>query len=265
MAYCLPDEGRVARECRLYRIPMRPVTAAVTGRGDGDLVLKKALKTMGCRVEREWRKGIAAFSVGDERGFHLTAQDETGAHVSADQLLTLVALIEMENGCRQVVVPQEASAAIEVVAAGYGGKVVRQNQPVDGDGALPWFESGIWGGARICARMGMFGERLERLIRKTPRFSTWEREISLSSDQGQVLDRLGEDQGLQGGMLRIHTGGSWISVAPVPKKRALQVIGEGADMELAAELCDFYAGKAAEIDRLLARQTGQDNQHPPKK
>ena len=33
---------------------------------------------------------------------------------------------------------------------------------------------------------------------------------------------------------------------------------EGPDLELAAELCDFYANRAAEVDRAISEQCAQD-------
>ena len=36
------------------------------------------------------------------------------------------------------------------------------------------------------------------------------------------------------------------------------VIAEGPDLELAAELCDFYASRAAELDRTISEQCAQE-------
>jgi mannose-1-phosphate guanylyltransferase/phosphomannomutase len=35
------------------------------------------------------------------------------------------------------------------------------------------------------------------------------------------------------------------------------VVGEGPDLEIAAELCDFYAGRAAQLDRAISEQCAQ--------
>ena len=56
------------------------------------------------------------------------------------------------------------------------------------------------------------------------------------------------------------TGGSSrpVYLTPIARRSALRVIAEGPDLELAAELCDFYAGRAAEVDRSISEHCVQE-------
>ena len=66
----------------------------------------------------------------------------------------------------------------------------------------------------------------------------------------------------QGEGLRMRTGSGWVYLAPLARRSALRVVAEGPDLELAAELCDFYAGRAAQLDREVS---GQDDQEKKQK
>jgi len=247
-----------ARRAGLNRPMLRRLTAAVEGDDPANRGLREVLLALGCRVEEVWRPGIPAFYAA-EGGFLLSARDERGALLDSGQMLALVTLIEMENGSGKVAVPEGATAAVELVAAGYNGTVLRLDR--DGEPArelyacLPWLWSAPSAAARICARMGVSGQRLESLVGKTPRFHGWKREVSLTADRDEVLRAMsGEQRELhRGSGLRLRSGGGWVYVAPVSRRTALRIMAESADLETAAELCDFYARRAAELDRELGK------------
>ena len=250
-AYALDAAGRAA----LYRTPLRPLTVAVSGGKPEDRAIAAALETMGCTVVRTWKRGIPSFS-GSHGGFQLTAQDESGAILSPQQLLTLTALVEMENGGGRLAVPAGASAAVDLVAAGFGSTVLRLGR----DGlqaeelyhALPWLRDAAFAAARLCARLGATGEKLEELAAKAPQFASWKREVPVAADRGEIMRALSGEGGQrpQGGEgLRIRSGSGWVYLVPLSRRAALKVVAEGPDLELAAELCDFYANKVARLDR----------------
>ena len=56
----------------------------------------------------------------------------------------------------------------------------------------------------------------------------------------------------------MRTGSGWVYLTPIARRSALRVIAEGPDLELAAELCDFYAGRAAEVDRSISEHCVQE-------
>ena len=254
---------RVVEAASLRRPALRRVAAAVGDATPEDRALRLALSALGCKLERVWRPGIPAFQAG-RGGFSLTAQDERGSVADPGQLLALLTLIEMENGCGRVAVPPSASAAVELVAAGYGGSVLRLDR--DGEqaaelyAAQPWLRQAPAAAVRICARMAVSGQKLEALVAKTPRFSSWKREVPLASDRGKVMQALAREHARQpdGEGLRMRTGSGWVYLTPIARRSALRITAEGPDLELAAELCDFYAGRTAELDRAISEQCAQE-------
>lgn len=252
----------VAAKAALGRAPLRRVRAAVGTDTAENRAVREALLALGCHVEDQWQPGIPAFYAG-HGGFRLTARDERGALLDSGQLLTLAVLIEMENGLGRAAVPQQATAAVELVAAGYSGTILRLGR--DGEearrlhGEQPWMWSAPSAAARICARMGTAGQSLETLISKTPRFSAWKREVPLSANRGAVMEALARERGCtpQGDGLRLRSGEGWVYLSPLARRAALRVVAEGPDLELAAELCDFYAHRTAALDRQIARRDAQ--------
>jgi len=252
-----------AHRAGLGRAPLRRVAAAVEGDEPENRALRLALRALGCHIEEHWQPGIPAFRA-EHGGFYLTARDEKGALLDPGALLALVVLIEMENGGGEVAVPAGGSAAVDLVAAGYAGTVLRLDR--DGEearslySALPWLREAPSAAARICARMATSGQRLETLISKTPRFHAWKREVPLSSDRGRVMQALARERAVpsRGEGLRLRTGSGWVYLTPLARRPALRIVAEGPDLELAAELCDFYAGRAAALDRAISEQNTQE-------
>jgi mannose-1-phosphate guanylyltransferase/phosphomannomutase len=222
--------------------------------------LAAALTALGCRVEKGWRVGVPAFRAR-HGGFRLSARDERGCLWEDGQLLALVVLIEMENGGGQAAVPPGASAAAELVAAGYGGTVLRGEAGRSLAARQPWMREGASAAVRICSRMARSGEKLWELLAMTPRFSAWKREIPLTARRAQVMEALAKEGrgGAWGEGLRLRMGGGYVSCTPLARREALRVLAEGPDLELAAELCDQYAAKIARLDRALSKQSSQES------
>ena len=248
-----------ARRASLRRGGLRTVRVAVTGEGPENRAVRMVLEELGCQVTDQWRRGIPAFTAS-HGGLRLSARDESGALLSPQQLLAMVALVELENGGGRLAVPDDASAALELIAAGFDKTVMRLGR--DGEQArqlyrtLPWLRDAAFAAARLCARMAATGERLEQLCAKTPRFSSWKREVPLVRDRGEIMRELtlqvGRDA-VTGEGLRLHSRGGWVYLVPLSRRAAVKVVAEGPDLELAAELCDFYA---AQISKLDGRQPG---------
>lgn len=250
-----------SRRCALRRAALRTVRVAVTGQTPADRAIRMVLEELGCQVTDQWHRGLPSFHAG-HGGLSLSARDESGALLSPQQLLAMVALVEMENGGGRLAVPDEASAAVDLVAAGFDARVLRLGQ--GGEQArqlyrtLPWLRDAAFAAGRLCARMAMTGERLEQLSAKTPRFSSWKREVPLTRDRGEVMRELAIQAGkdaLAGEGLRLRSRGGWVYLVPLARRAAVKIVAEGPDLELAAELCDFYAGQVAKLDRPPRPQT----------
>ena len=241
-----------ARRSRLTRAPLRRLEAAVPGETPADRLLARALEYLGCLVLRAARPGVPAFRAL-RGGFALTAVDEAGEVLAPEELLAAVSLIEYENGGGRVAVPAAAPAAIDTLAAGYHGGALRLGR----DGAeaearyreLPWLRDGIFAACRICARLGMTGERLRDLAGKLPRFALCRQDLPLRRDGEDMLARLlralpGAEQ--VGAGLRLRQGEGWVTLSLRARPAALRVVGEARTAELARELCDFCVRRAEE-------------------
>lgn len=248
------------RRARLSRHTLRTLTVAVPGHAPEERALRQSLSLLGCAVTDTWRAGIP--ELGAKRGgFALTARDERGSFLEPEQLLPLLCLLEMEHGSGRIAVPEGASAAVELVAAGFGSSCLRLGR----DGlsarelyaAQPWLWDAVFAAVRILSRMSMTGEHLEGLMAKTPRFALRKREVPLTCPQDAVLRELAQEQGnppWKGG-LRLRTGNGWVYVAPLLRRQALRIMAESPDMELAAELCDLYVSRAQQADRRARENT----------
>lgn len=246
-----------AKRSQVTQAPLRRLEVAVPGREPADGALAEALERLGCTVRREASPGVPAFRTG-RGGFRLLAEDEEGELLPPEQLLTIVALIEYEDGAGRVAVPDAAPAAIDTLAAGYHGGALRLGR--DGPeaearyGELPWLRDALFAACRICAHLGMTGERLHGLAGKIPRFVLRRREVSLRSGQGEVLSVLLRTlPGAQpaGGGLRLRQGEGWVTLVPLARSAVLRIVGEARSAELAEELCAFCARRAEEADRGL--------------
>ena len=243
-----------ARRAKLRGLALRTVRVAVPGSAPAERGLRLMLETLGCQVTDQGRRGIPAF-MASHGGFRLSARDESGALLSPQQLLGMVALAELEHGGGRLAVADDASAAVELIAAGFHKKVLRLGR--DGEPArrlyrsLPWLRDAAFGAARLCSRMALTGERLEQLCGKTPRFSGWTREVPIIRDRnelmGELTARAGRDA-MTGAGLRLRCRGGWVYLVPLSRRPAIKVMGEGVDLEVAAELCDFYAAQVSKLD-----------------
>ena len=243
-----------ARRSALSRGQHRLPRVAVEGNDPAARALRSVLEELGCVVVEQWRRGIPAFRA-DYGGLRLSARDESGVLLSPRQLLAMAVLVELEHGSGCAAVPEDAGVAAELIARGCGKPVLRLGR--DGERAVelyrtqPWFRDAAFAAARLCSRMARTGERLEQLAAKTPRLCAWRREVSVSRGRGELMRLLAQRAGTEcesGSGLRLRTGGGWVYLTPLARRRAVRVVAESADMEIAAELCDLYADKIRRLD-----------------
>lgn len=241
-----------ARLARYTRTPTTPVAVSVAGEGEADRVMAAALEELGCVVIRKQTAGVPAFAA-EYGGLRLAAWNEDGEPVPPDQILALVSLIELENGGGRIALPQGAPEAIRTLAGDRHGEVLTLAR--DGKRAeelyvsLPWLRDAVFAAARICARLGQTGERLSVLTGKTPRFVVLRREIPLKKSRGEIMQALAGETGEQTEEgLRILNQESAVWLVPMSRRASLRVAVEAASAETAAELCDFYTRKIAQLD-----------------
>ena len=71
---------------------------------------------------------------------------------------------------------------------------------------------------------------------------------------GELAIQMGKNVRLGEG-IRLRSRGGWVYLVPLARRSAVRIVAEGPDLEMAAELCDFYAGQVAKLDRARRQQT----------
>lgn len=230
------------------------LTVSVPGETPADGALVRVLGLLGCRVSRERRNGIPAFTAL-HGGFYLAGWDEEGHYLPPERMLTLAALLELEEGELRLALPPTAPAAIDLMALSHGGVVLRMG--VDGPeaeeryAALPALRDAAFGVALLCAHLARTGERLSALDHRAPAFAVRRREVPVAGSRGDVMQAFYEaepEAKPSGEGLRLNVREGWVYIAPLTRRASLRVIAEGFDAETATELCDFYSEKARKLD-----------------
>jgi len=245
--------GEAERLSRLSSLPLRPVAVSVPKGEGANNALAAALAALGCRVTRGERQGEPIFNA-DWGGERLSAWDETGRPISPERILVLLTLIEYQNGSGRAALPLWAPAAADRVAEHFGRPLLRLGRDGEEARALwrgqPWMWDAVFAACRLCARLGLTGETLERLDRSAPAFASVRSEVPLRHGRGRVMDRLlaGEKEPGKGEGRRLKVGEGWVYLVPSSRRAALRIIAEAAELEAAEELCSFFEKKARELD-----------------
>lgn len=187
--------------------------------------------------------------------------DERGRIIAGNMLTALLALIDLRSRGEPVAVPVTAPRAIELLAQKYHGRVVRTKaslhdllEKVTPLGELRVFVHLDPLGALLyvldyTARSGF---TLGQLVDEIPAFYLEEREVPVPWEtKGTVIRRLIEDppsdqlEFLDG--VKVYHPQGWALVLPDPDFPVCRVFAEGASMEIARTLSDFYIEKIKEI------------------
>lgn len=242
-SYAADAARRVRRELR------QTPTVSVPGESSWDQALADLLERIGCRVLRHHAPDVPAFSAV-HGGFRLEAVLEDGAFAGAERLLTLVALLELERG-RPVAVPASAPAVLERA----GGPVLRLGRDREAEGiyaASPWLRDALFAAGYLAAAMGAENTTLADLLSRLPKFTLRLREIPLRRSQAELMDAFtGQFRRAEpaGNGVRLSAGAGWVYVAPLLRRQAVRLQAEGADAEIAEELCIFYENEIRRLDR----------------
>ncbi len=199
---------------------------------------------------RVWRARNIAFQAQRAAASSNRQDERGGSGGTRGQAPALTALIEDgENGCGKVAVPGQRRG-------GTGGPGLRRNVlrlDRDGDQARtlyapsPWMRQAPAAALRICARMAS-PARSWRVWCQNPPFLLLEKGGAPVSDRGRFMRALARTRPQPVGEgLRMRTGSGWVYLHPRRRRSRPAHPGRGARSELAAELCDFYASRTAEI------------------
>ncbi|MDR1669470.1 MAG: NTP transferase domain-containing protein [Oscillospiraceae bacterium] len=220
---------------------LTPVTASVSGGGADADILRRALSAAGC-VSRGKDDG-PIFQIS---GLSLSADLGNCPKADLPRLLGMMILIEAACGTAQLCLPYDAPACLEDIAARQGVRVFRAER--DGEKARsllvhqPYMRDPVFLAARLIHGCRKLRTTLRELNEALPAFFLSAGEVPIDTDQGAVMRELARQNPnaelVEG--IRARTHGGWVRVAPLPSRRSLRIVAEGASEELAEEIrADF--------------------------
>jgi len=216
------------------------------------------------------KSGATAGVLLDHNGDSLILVDETGRVIGDDLLTALSALVILKTGGGPVVVPVTATDVIEKMAEQYSGKVVRTKTAVQDfvDQLLIEEEThrkdeevisqfllhfdALGALLNILAFTLRSGLTLGQLANEIPAFYINKKMVPVPwESKGTVIRRIIEDPDrsemeLLDGVKVFHPNG-WALVLPDPEEPVCRIYSEGASMEIAESLADFYVDKIGKI------------------
>lgn len=221
------------------------------------------------QISSEVVKHTAALGiVFDHNADRIVLVDDKGRIIRDDMLTALIALIVLRSHGGPVFVPVTAPSAIETLAEKYAGKVIRTKTAVQDfleqlilegtkheDSALTQFLMNFDGLFAFCNLLDFLFRNnisLSKLVEEIPAFFLEKKNVKVPWEaKGRVIRRLieekpGEELELLDGVKVYHPNG-WTLVLPDPEEPVCRVFSEGATMEAAEALADFYASKINDI------------------
>lgn len=202
-------------------------------------------------------KGADGGAAIDANADHMVLVDERGRIIQDDLFTAILALVALKQRGGPVVVPVTAPRAIEKLAARYQGEVVRtkaarqdlwkQALLTEAYESLLHFDA-LAALIRIFSFTAEQGITLGELVDEVPAFFLARREVPVSWEtKGMVIRRLIEERSadrleLIDGVKVFHPDG-WALILPDPEEPVCRIFSEGASMEIAESLADFYIQK----------------------
>lgn len=231
--------------------PISPLTVCVPEEGRENQLLSQALRSLGCKVLRDRRRGVPALWC--RRGGRLLfGEDERGGALLPEHLMLMVALELIEGGQTVLALPWDAPAAAGTLMDSLGARPAPPEKfaPLARDQVA--LRDGLFAACLLCRRLGRTGERLGDLSRRVPAFGVCRGEVPLEGSRGDLMEELARhwpqaDPAREG--LRLHLSGGWAWIRPAASSALLKIRTEGDSVEAAAELCDFVRSEARRLDR----------------
>jgi len=204
--------------------------------------------------------------VFSEDGESAVLIDNLGRIIDRNKYLALSSLIVMNTADdRKLIIPYNATNAIETMADGFNFEVVRtKNVPAElmkemmkyDGGAIPLqyilnFDS-IWGTGILIDYLASKEIMLSDIVAMLPDFYMDKREVSCDwKHKGRLIREFIEENKNNNIELfegvKINQEKGWVLILPDSEKPICNVFTEGYSEEYAKELCDLYSGKIAEL------------------
>jgi mannose-1-phosphate guanylyltransferase/phosphomannomutase len=234
-------------------------------------VVDSILTDLGCQVHLvnnniPSRLKEDSFDLGckiDANGEELVLFDEHGEQVSKEAYTALSSLVCLKNGGkRQVVVPYNATKAIEKMAESLNGKVVRTKtsryavmdevlkNETKGIQTLSLYCDGLAILAKLLEIMSTEQRTLSEIVRDIPEFYMIEKVIECPWEaKGKVMRWLIQEETKGDNVVelfegvKIHHKDGWALVLPDSDEPVCRIYSEGVSEEYAEELTQFYEEK----------------------
>lgn len=228
-------------------------------------------KNLSFLAEKVYRAGANAGAIIDPNADRLVLVDERGRVIQDSLLTVLIALITMKAHHGPVVVPVTTPRVVENLARHYNSQVIWSKTAVqdlsdkflglddkqreEGISLPSQFMLNFDALSALTGIMGFAAQNnltLSALVDEIPSFFVCQREIPVSWEtKGRVIRNLIEepdesDMELLDGVKVFHQNG-WALVLPDPEEPVCRIYSEGASMEIAESLADFYLDKISEI------------------
>lgn len=212
-----------------------------------------------CRAVVE--NGADCGAVVDANADHLVLIDERGRIIQDDLFTAILALVALKQRGGPVVVPVTAPRAIDALAARYRAEVIRTKftrQDLWRRATLAEAHEFLLQFDALAALVHILSfvtdqrTTLGELVDEVPTFFLTRREVPVSwEEKGTVIRKLIEEKPPQqmeliDGVKVFHPDG-WALILPDPEEPICRVFSEGASMEIAESLTDFYTQKIKEM------------------
>uniref|UniRef100_A0A7C2IQ13 Nucleotidyltransferase n=1 Tax=Ammonifex degensii TaxID=42838 RepID=A0A7C2IQ13_9THEO len=205
-------------------------------------------------------KGADGGAVLDANADHVVLIDERGRIIQDDLFTAILALVALKQRGGPVVVPVTAPRAIDALAAQYRAEVVRTKAArqdlwkrallAEAYEILLQFDA-LAALVRIFSFLAGQGMSLGDLVDEVPAFFVVRREVPVSWEaKGKVIRKLIEEKPQQLELIdgvKVYHPDGWALILPDPEEPVCRVFSEGASMEVAESLTEFYAQKIREL------------------
>ncbi len=199
-----------------------------------------------------------------EDGQRFALADASGP-LSEGEVQLLLAWTALESGERALLLPVQATRAIQVLAGQYGARA----EYLSGEPAL-WMNAlaerhplqwllqsdGISAALAALSALTAAGLSLSEWRQRMPAVSRSSRSVPVAAAQtGRVLHALAQREARVelGGGMRLCRDGGWAWICPDERRSELRIVAEAASAEFAGELCDFCE---RELKRLASAAKG---------
>ncbi len=228
--------------------------ASVLGKSRSSEILRNILSLAGCKVTSHYSKTPGLLLSSD--GMRLALHDENEEWYDDGHVFALAALFFFLAGGKELAAPPSAPAVLEEIAAVHGGTILRTYRDDNAEALFisqNIFTDGAATALHILNSLSALGISLKKAARSLPDFTLISKEITVSSDRRELLNKLATRRdGLfkeDIECLRVCADGGWVNISAARSSGALRFTAEGMSEEIASELCNIFIERALSFDK----------------